>query len=59
MPDRQEMEYVPVKLEARTERSRGLRFILERVLLWLLRHSCVCSLCQRLSREVEEKVIEF
>jgi hypothetical protein len=59
MPDRQEMEYVPVELEARTKRSRGLLFILERLLLRLLRHSCVCPLCQRLSRAAEEKVIEF
>jgi len=60
MPEKQEMEYVPVGFEAGTNRSRGLRFILERLLLRLLRHSCVCSLCLRLrGNEAQEKVIEF
>jgi len=60
MPDKREMEYVPVGIEARTNRSRGLRIILERLLLRLLRHSCVCPLCFRLrGNEAQEKVIEF
>ena len=60
MPEKQEMEYVPVGFEARTRRSRRLRVFLERMLLRLLHHSCVCPLCHRLrENEAQEKVIEF
>ena len=60
MPEKREMEYVPVGIEARTNRSRGLRFVLERLLLRLFRHSCVCPLCFRLrGNAAQEKVIEF
>jgi hypothetical protein len=60
MPEKNEMEYVPVGNEARRNRSRGLRYILERMLLRLFRHSCVCPFCFRMRKNREqEKVIEF
>ena len=60
MPEKHEMEYVPVGMETTNERSGGLRLFLERLLVRLLRRSCVCPSCQR-SRvnEANEKVIEF
>ncbi len=60
MPEKHEMEYVPVECEARANRSRGLRIILEQLLLRLLRNSCICPFCLRvLETEAQEKVIEF
>jgi len=60
MPEKNEMEYVPVGNEARRNRSRGLHYILERMLLRLFRHSCVCPFCFRVRKNREqEKVIEF
>jgi len=60
MSEKYEMKYVPVGLEARAGRSCGLRLILERLLLRLLRHSCMCPFCFRLrENEAVEKVIEF
>jgi len=60
MPEKHEMEYVPVGMETRKERSGGLRLFLERLLLPLLRHSCVCPSCQRFRVDkAKEKVIEF
>ena len=54
------MEYVPVGMETRKERSGGLRLYLERIILRLFRHRCVCPSCQRLRVDVaQEKVIEF
>ena len=60
MPEKHEMEYVPVEMETTNERSGGLRLFLERLLVRLLRHSCICPSCQRsLVDEAKETVIEF
>ena len=60
MPNRLEMEYVPIASEAAQRRTFGLRSFIERWLLRLIRHSCVCPACRGLRDAVaEEKVIEF
>ena len=54
------MEYVPIASEAAQRRTFGLRSFIERWLLRLIRHSCVCPACRGLRDAVaEEKVIEF
>ena len=60
MPEKHGMEYVPLGMETKKERSGGLRLFLERLLLRFLRHSCVCPSCQRFRVDAaNEKVIEF
>ena len=60
MPEKQEMEYVPIGTEAAKRRNHGLRSFIERWMLRLLRHSCACPVCQRLRGiGAQERVIRF
>lgn len=60
MPEKREMEYIPLTIEGQKQRSCGLRLFLRRLLLRLFSHSCVCPDCRReWMNEAREKVIEF
>ena len=60
MPEKREMEYVPIGIEVQMQRSCGLRLFLRRLLLQLLGHRCDCPACRRERvNEAREKVIEF
>ena len=59
MPEKREMEYVPVGMEAKRSRLSGLRLFFER-LLQLLVCPCDCHLWEGAeSDEAKETVIEF
>ena len=58
MPEKREMEYVPVGMEGKEERSSGLRQFIARILR-LLVCPCECHLSESEQHEAEETVIEF
>ena len=59
MPEKREMEYVPVGMEAKQSRLSGLRVFFKR-LLQLLVCPCDCHLSEgEDSDAAEEEVIEF
>ena len=59
MPEKREMEYVPVGMEGKESRAGGLRQFLAR-LLRLLVCPCECHLSEgEDSDEAAEKVIEY
>jgi hypothetical protein len=61
MPEKQEMEYVPIRIRLQAQPSScGLRLFLRRLFLRLPGRSHVCPVCQReWMKRMREKVIEF
>jgi hypothetical protein len=58
MPGIEEMEYVPVGLEMKRSRLRGLRLFLLRLFRFLV-CPCQCHFSEQKSDKAKEEVIEF